>query len=122
MLAAISRALSRFWCRDAKPVICRITPPNPDVLNRCVGRLHLFARKSARGGGDRAYWTDLIALAEKYDFRIFADECYSEIYRDTPPVGALQVAHEIGADPERVVAFHSLSKRSNLAGVAVRAL
>ena len=48
---------------------------------------------------------------------MFADECYSEIYRDTPPVGALQVAQEVGADPERVVAFHSLSKRSNLAGL-----
>lgn len=64
-----------------------------------------------------AYWRDLIALAEKHDFRIFADECYSEIYRNTPPVGALQVAHDMGADPDRVVAFHSLSKRSNLPGL-----
>jgi aspartate/methionine/tyrosine aminotransferase len=66
---------------------------------------------------DHQYWADLIALAEKYDFKIFADECYSEIYRDTPPVGALQVAHEMGADPDRVVIFHSLSKRSNLPGL-----
>jgi aspartate/methionine/tyrosine aminotransferase len=29
----------------------------------------------------------------------------------------LQVAQEIGADPERVVIFHSLSKRSNLPGL-----
>ncbi len=63
------------------------------------------------------YWADLIRLAEKHDFKIFADECYSEIYRDQAPVGALQVAHEIGADPERVVIFHSLSKRSNLPGL-----
>lgn len=66
---------------------------------------------------DRAYWTTLLNLAEKHDFRVFADECYSEIYRDQPPVGALQVASEIGADPERLVCFHSLSKRSNLAGL-----
>ena len=66
---------------------------------------------------DKAYWRDLIALAEKHDFRIFADECYSEIYRDTPPPGALEVAAEIDADPARVVVFHSLSKRSNLAGL-----
>lgn len=65
----------------------------------------------------RDYWADLIALAEQYDFRIFADECYCEIYRDTPPVGAIQVAQEIGADPERVTIFHSLSKRSNLPGL-----
>lgn len=66
---------------------------------------------------DTDYWTKLIALAEKHDFKIFADECYSEIYRDTPPTGALQVAHEIGADLNRVVIFHSLSKRSNLPGL-----
>lgn len=63
------------------------------------------------------YWVDLINLAEKHDIRIFADECYSEIYRDTPPVGVLEVADELGADPERVLAFHSLSKRSNLPGL-----
>ncbi|MDA5556527.1 aminotransferase class I/II-fold pyridoxal phosphate-dependent enzyme [Shimia sp. MMG029] len=66
---------------------------------------------------DRAYWTHLIGLAEKYDFKIFADECYSEIYRGEAPTGALQVATEMGADPDRVLIFHSLSKRSNLAGL-----
>ena len=64
-----------------------------------------------------AYWTELLGLAEKHDFRIFADECYSEIYRKTAPPGLLQVAHDIGTDPERVVVFHSLSKRSNLPGL-----
>ncbi|MFY0679017.1 MAG: aminotransferase class I/II-fold pyridoxal phosphate-dependent enzyme [Thalassovita sp.] len=63
------------------------------------------------------YWADLIRLAEKYDFRVFADECYSEIYRDGAPVGALQVARDLGADPERVLIFHSLSKRSNMPGL-----
>ncbi len=65
----------------------------------------------------RAYWAGLLALAEKHDFRIFADECYSEIWRDAPPPGALAAARDAGADPERVLAFHSLSKRSNLAGL-----
>ena len=64
-----------------------------------------------------AYWSRLLHLAETYDFKIFADECYSEIYRSAPPPGALQVAAQMGADPERVVAFHSLSKRSNLPGL-----
>ncbi|MDG0988812.1 MAG: aminotransferase class I/II-fold pyridoxal phosphate-dependent enzyme [Yoonia sp.] len=66
---------------------------------------------------DRAYWETLIGLAEKHDFQIFADECYAEIYRDAPPVGAMQVARDMGADPERVLIFHSLSKRSNLPGL-----
>jgi aspartate/methionine/tyrosine aminotransferase len=66
---------------------------------------------------DADYWTRLLGLAETYDFKIFADECYSEIYRKAPPPGALEIAAKIGADPERVVAFHSLSKRSNLPGL-----
>jgi aspartate/methionine/tyrosine aminotransferase len=66
---------------------------------------------------DRDYWARLIELAETYDFKIFADECYSEIYRDTPPPGAMQVAEELGADRNRVAIFHSLSKRSNLPGL-----
>ncbi|MHA3979910.1 aminotransferase class I/II-fold pyridoxal phosphate-dependent enzyme [Halovulum sp. GXIMD14794] len=63
------------------------------------------------------YWESLLKLAERHDFRIFADECYSEIWRETPPPGVLQASHAISADPERVVAFHSLSKRSNLPGL-----
>ena len=65
----------------------------------------------------RDYWRDLLALAEKHDFIILADECYSEIWRTTPPTGILQVAHETQTDPERVFTFHSLSKRSNLPGL-----
>ena len=64
-----------------------------------------------------AYLRELVALAEKHDFKIFADECYSEIYRGDPPKGALDVARDMGADPERVLIFHSLSKRSNLPGL-----
>lgn len=89
----------------------------PEVLDR-VAIAYLCSPSNPQGaiaGAD--YWQSLIALAEKHDFRIFADECYSEIYRDTPPNGALEVAHRMGADPDRVVIFHSLSKRSNLAGL-----
>lgn len=63
------------------------------------------------------YWADLMALAEKHDFRVFADECYSDIWRTAPPVGALQAAKATGTDPERVFVFHSLSKRSNMPGL-----
>lgn len=65
----------------------------------------------------RAYLARLLALAEKHDFRVFADECYAEIWRLAPPPGLLEVAQETGADPERAVVFHSLSKRSNLPGL-----
>ncbi|MCW8886400.1 MAG: succinyldiaminopimelate transaminase [Motiliproteus sp.] len=62
----------------------------------------------------------LIALADQYDFIIAADECYSEIYFDEnqPPVGLLQACAELGRnDYRRCLAFHSLSKRSNLPGL-----
>ncbi|WP_323716271.1 aminotransferase class I/II-fold pyridoxal phosphate-dependent enzyme [Paracoccus aminovorans] len=62
------------------------------------------------------YLEELIALAEKHDFLVFSDECYSEIWRDAPPPGALAVATRMGL-PDRVVMFNSLSKRSNLPGL-----
>lgn len=65
----------------------------------------------------RDYLARLLALAEKHDFRLFSDECYSELWRTAPPPGAIEVAAETGTDPERVVIFHSLSKRSNLPGL-----
>ena len=61
-----------------------------------------------------------LELAERHDFIIAADECYSEIHFDEahPPVGLLQAAVAAG-NPEfrRCVVFHSLSKRSNLPGL-----
>ncbi|GAD63129.1 succinyldiaminopimelate transaminase [Aquipseudomonas alcaligenes] len=62
----------------------------------------------------------LIALADKHDFVIAADECYSELYFDeeNPPPGLLSACAELGrSDFKRCVVFHSLSKRSNLPGL-----
>ncbi|MFC3606429.1 succinyldiaminopimelate transaminase [Stutzerimonas tarimensis] len=61
-----------------------------------------------------------IALADRYDFVIAADECYSELYFDeeNPPAGLLTACAELGRqDFSRCVVFHSLSKRSNLPGL-----
>jgi N-succinyldiaminopimelate aminotransferase len=88
-----------------------------DVLRRATAAYICSPANPQGAVADRDYWERLIALAERYDFIIFADECYSEIYRDTPPTGALEVAHELGTDLNRVVIFHSLSKRSNLPGL-----
>lgn len=89
----------------------------PALLDR-VTVAYLCSPANPQGAvASQDYWAELLALAEKHDFRIFADECYAEIYRDAPPPGILEVAARIGADPERVVSFHSLSKRSNLPGL-----
>ncbi|WP_321367131.1 aminotransferase class I/II-fold pyridoxal phosphate-dependent enzyme [uncultured Celeribacter sp.] len=90
---------------------------SPEILER-TAIAYVCSPSNPQGAiAPRAYLRDLIALAEKYDFKVFSDECYSEIYRGEPPVSALQVAQEMGANPERVVIFHSLSKRSNLPGL-----
>lgn len=89
-----------------------------ETVLRRVTAAYICSPSNPQGAiASREYWQKLIALAETYDFKIFADECYSEIYRHDAPVGAMQVANEMGADPERVVIFHSLSKRSNLPGL-----
>ncbi len=61
----------------------------------------------------------LIDLAEKYDFVIASDECYSEIYLDNdPPPGLLGAAARMGnIEYKRCAVFHSLSKRSNAPGL-----
>lgn len=62
----------------------------------------------------------LIKLADRFDFVLASDECYSELYpnEDQPPVGLLEVCARIGRDDyKRCIVFHSLSKRSNLPGM-----
>ncbi|QSA97186.1 succinyldiaminopimelate transaminase [Methylococcus sp. EFPC2] len=62
----------------------------------------------------------LIALADRFDFVIASDECYSEIYADeaNPPTGLLQAAHAMGNTAfKNCIVFHSLSKRSNAPGL-----
>jgi N-succinyldiaminopimelate aminotransferase len=65
-------------------------------------------------------WKRLFELSDRHGFVIASDECYSELYYDElrPPLGALQAAHQLGRPAFRnVVAFSSLSKRSNAPGL-----
>ena len=69
---------------------------------------------------DQASHEMLLKLAEKYDFVIASDECYTEIYDDesNPPSSLLQTAYNMGNTTfKRCVIFHSLSKRSNAPGL-----
>ena len=88
-----------------------------DLLRRTTAAFICSPANPQGAVADRDYWTRLIDLAETYDFKIFADECYSEIYRDTPPTGAMEMVQALGTDRNRVAIFHSLSKRSNLPGL-----
>jgi N-succinyldiaminopimelate aminotransferase len=111
---------------QAEPVFVPATPASgnlpdfaaldPALLDR-VAIAYLCSPANPQGAvADRAYLEALVALAERHDFLIFADECYSEIWRETPPPGALEVATGMGL-ADRVVMFNSLSKRSNLPGL-----
>ncbi len=65
-------------------------------------------------------WQQLYTLADRHNFVIAADECYSEIYFDEayPPLGALEAACQLGRENfSRLVVFNSLSKRSNVPGL-----
>lgn len=87
------------WQRTQLLFIC--TPGNPTGATMSLDQLQ-----------------KLIRLADEHDFIIASDECYSEIYRDTPPAGLLQACAAMGRDDfHRCVVFHSLSKRSNLPGL-----
>jgi aspartate/methionine/tyrosine aminotransferase len=88
-----------------------------EVLGR-VALAYLCSPANPQGAvAPRDYLTRTVALAERNGFTLLSDECYSEIWRSAPPAGALEAAAEVGADPERVAVFHSLSKRSNLPGL-----
>ena len=65
-------------------------------------------------------WASLFDLSDRHGFVIASDECYSEIYFEEghAPLGGLEAAHRLGrSDFPRLVAFGSLSKRSNVPGM-----
>lgn len=88
-----------------------------DILARTAA-VYLCSPSNPEGAAaDVAYWRRLFDLADEHDFMVFADECYAEIYSDSQPVGALEIRHRTHGDFARVIAFHSLSKRSSLPGL-----
>jgi aspartate/methionine/tyrosine aminotransferase len=108
----------------AEPVFVRTSPETgflPDyaslplsVLERTVAA-YLCSPSNPEGAcANEPYWQTLFALADAYEFTVFADECYADIYLDRPPVGALSVRRP---PFERLLSFHSLSKRSGLPGL-----
>lgn len=63
------------------------------------------------------YMTRLIKRARDHDVVVAFDECYAEIYTRTAPTGAMEACKALGGDMKNVIAFHSLSKRSNMPGL-----
>ncbi|HEU4660295.1 MAG TPA: aminotransferase class I/II-fold pyridoxal phosphate-dependent enzyme [Pseudolabrys sp.] len=87
-----------------------------ELLARTVA-FYIASPSNPQGAvADFNYLSKLAALAQRFGFMVFADECYCEIYHRDPPRGMLEAS---GPDFRNVVVFHSLSKRSNLPGLRV---
>ena len=87
------------------------------ALERCA-MFYLCSPANPQGAiADLAYLKKAIALARTYDFVLAMDECYGEIYDRVQPPGALEACAALGGALDQVLVFHSLSKRSNAAGL-----
>ncbi len=109
-------------CYEEVNYMPRLEEIDTKLLKRTVA-LYLCSPSNPQGSvASKDYLKQAIALARQYDFMLFSDECYSEIYSDIPPAGALEVALDMGCekgeDPfSHVITFNSLSKRSNVPGL-----
>lgn len=93
----------------------------PDALWARCQLLYLCSPGNPTGNVlPEGYFARALELADRHDFLVVSDECYGELYLDerAPPAGLLAVAYRLGRrDFARCLAFHSLSKRSNLPGM-----
>jgi N-succinyldiaminopimelate aminotransferase len=88
-----------------------------DILARTVAAFYCSPSNPESAVASGEEWQSVFNLADEHDFVVLADECYSEIYDSVPPIGALEVRLKTRPNCERVLSFHSLSKRSNLPGL-----
>ncbi len=59
-----------------------------------------------------------VKLALKHNFVLLNDECYSEIYTDTPPPSLLEASKYVGNDDfKNILVINSISKRSSAPGL-----
>ena len=88
-----------------------------ELLRRTVA-FYLCSPANPQGTvADAGYIKRALALARRYDFMLFFDECYSEIYNFEAPTGGLEAAATTPEQFKNIVVFNSLSKRSNLPGL-----
>lgn len=88
-----------------------------EILARTVLCILCSPANPQGAAANRRQLAELLTLARKHDFVVAFDECYAEIYTRTPPAGALDVVDQLGGSLDNILIFHSLSKRSNAAGL-----
>ncbi len=89
----------------------------PDLLSRTAA-FYLASPANPQGSvATPDYLASAVNLAREHNFLLFLDECYSEIYAQTPPPGGLEAAYCQNGSFSNVLVFNSLSKRSNVPGL-----
>ncbi|HEX3209098.1 MAG TPA: aminotransferase class I/II-fold pyridoxal phosphate-dependent enzyme [Geminicoccaceae bacterium] len=111
----------------AEPVLLSVTAETSYLprLDQLSGELlertaafYLCSPANPQGAAaDLDYLKRLIELARVHRFLLIVDECYAEIYTETPPPGALEAAIALDGRLDSLLVCHSLSKRSSAAGL-----
>ncbi len=111
----------------AEPVLLPATAetgflPDLDALDEALlartALLYVCTPANPQGAAaDSDYLRRAVRLARRHDFVLAVDECYAEIWDKEPPPGALSAALAEDGSFANVVVLHSLSKRSNAAGL-----
>jgi len=89
----------------------------PSLLDRTAAFFLCSPANPQGSAADLAYLSKALRLARQHDFLLILDECYSEIYGAEAPVGGLETAAALGDGLTNLLVCHSLSKRSNAAGL-----
>ncbi len=88
-----------------------------ETLTRTALAYYCSPSNPQGAAADLAELCRLIELARRHDFVLAFDECYTEIFLDGPPSGALQAVEKLGGSMDNLLIFHSLSKRSSAPGL-----
>jgi aspartate/methionine/tyrosine aminotransferase len=90
----------------------------PKVLLNRTSAVFVCSPSNPEGAvASENYWKRLFEAADRHGFTVFADECYADIYTGEVPVGAMTVRYNVSGGFERLLTFHSLSKRSGMPGL-----
>lgn len=92
----------------------------PDAVWERTSLFYLCTPANPQGAvASLDYLKRALSLARRHGFTLAVDECYGELWHNAPPAGGLDAARELsGEQPlSNLLSFHSLSKRSNAAGL-----
>jgi len=94
--------------------LARLAATDPDRLARTAIVWVNHPHNPTGATVDRAWLAEQVAVARAFDILLCSDECYQEVWFDTPPPSVLEAID--GDEPTGVLAVLSLSKRSGMTG------